>query len=63
MNSLVSPLPASTAVPLCLSDGRLNPEAVGWSPQERGDRGMSWDLALGRHLGQIGSDTDNHAAL
>ncbi len=27
--------------------------AVGWPPQERGDRGMSWDLALGRHLGQI----------
>lgn len=27
--------------------------AVGWPPQERGERGMSWDLALGRHLGQI----------
>jgi membrane glycosyltransferase len=27
--------------------------AVGWPPQQRGDRGMSWDLALGRHLGQI----------
>lgn len=27
--------------------------AVGWPPQERGDRGMSWNLALGRHLGQI----------
>ncbi len=27
--------------------------AVGWPPQERGDRGMPWDLALGRHLGQI----------
>lgn len=27
--------------------------AVGWPPQERGDRGMSWDLALGRHFGQI----------
>lgn len=27
--------------------------AVGWPPQERGERGMSWDFALGRHLGQI----------
>jgi membrane glycosyltransferase len=33
--------------------GILAGRAVGWSPQERGDRGMSWDLALGRHLGQI----------
>ncbi len=37
MNSLVSPLPASTAVPLCLSDGRLNPEAVGWSARPQLD--------------------------
>jgi membrane glycosyltransferase len=33
--------------------GILGGHAVGWPPQERGDRGMSWDLALGRHLGQI----------
>jgi membrane glycosyltransferase len=33
--------------------GILGGRAVGWPPQARGDRGMSWDLALGRHLGQI----------
>ena len=33
--------------------GILAGRAVGWPPQARGDRGMSWDLALGRHLGQI----------
>lgn len=34
--------------------GILAGRAVGWPPQARGDRGMAWDLALGRHLGQIG---------
>lgn len=33
--------------------GILAGRAVGWPPQARGDRGMSWDHALGRHLGQI----------
>lgn len=33
--------------------GILAGRAVGWPPQARGERGMSWALALGRHGGQV----------
>ena len=33
--------------------GILAGRAVGWPPQARGDRGMEWDTALERHLGQM----------
>jgi membrane glycosyltransferase len=33
--------------------GILAGRAVGWPPQARGDRGMEWDAALERHLGQV----------
>ena len=46
MNSLVSPLPASATSRLCLSDGRLNPEAVGWSKRPQ------LDCHIPRHFGR-----------
>ena len=33
--------------------GILAGRAVGWPPQARGERGMPWALALGRHGGQV----------
>lgn len=36
MNSLVNP-PPNSSPPLCLPDGRLNPERVGWSPRPQSD--------------------------
>ncbi len=37
--------------------GILAGRAVGWPPQARGDRGMPWALALGRHAGQVALGT------
>ena len=33
--------------------GILAGRAVGWPPQARGDRGMEWDTAVERHVGQV----------
>ncbi len=37
--------------------GILAGRAVGWPPQARGERGMPWALALGRHGGQVALGT------